>query len=105
LTALDHATASTKLCPYTPLFRSENHVRIRSERSRNVVVAFGGRYAPVWKCYALHKLETLPRMARVKRKGRTLPQLCALSEFNVRSEEHTSELQSRENLVCRLLLE
>src|SRR5690606_39369141 len=25
--------------------------------------------------------------------------------FRVRSEEHTSELQSRENLVCRLLLE
>src|SRR5690606_33830659 len=25
--------------------------------------------------------------------------------FNKRSEEHTSELQSRENLVCRLLLE
>src|SRR5690606_41015274 len=27
------------------------------------------------------------------------------SYFNFRSEEHTSELQSRENLVCRLLLE
>src|SRR5436309_6981718 len=27
------------------------------------------------------------------------------SESNIRSEEHTSELQSRENLVCRLLLE
>src|SRR5690606_2455028 len=27
------------------------------------------------------------------------------TEKNVRSEEHTSELQSRENLVCRLLLE
>src|SRR5690606_39400843 len=27
------------------------------------------------------------------------------SETLVRSEEHTSELQSRENLVCRLLLE
>src|SRR5690606_42098369 len=26
-------------------------------------------------------------------------------EFALRSEEHTSELQSRENLVCRLLLE
>src|SRR5690606_40175156 len=26
-------------------------------------------------------------------------------EINRRSEEHTSELQSRENLVCRLLLE
>src|SRR5690606_39930964 len=25
--------------------------------------------------------------------------------YGVRSEEHTSELQSRENLVCRLLLE
>src|SRR5690606_16529784 len=25
--------------------------------------------------------------------------------YEVRSEEHTSELQSRENLVCRLLLE
>src|SRR5690606_40018552 len=28
-----------------------------------------------------------------------------LSEVPARSEEHTSELQSRENLVCRLLLE
>src|SRR5690606_41794468 len=27
------------------------------------------------------------------------------SEISKRSEEHTSELQSRENLVCRLLLE
>src|SRR5690606_42136601 len=26
-------------------------------------------------------------------------------DFVLRSEEHTSELQSRENLVCRLLLE
>src|SRR5690606_40975467 len=28
-----------------------------------------------------------------------------LPEHQLRSEEHTSELQSRENLVCRLLLE
>src|SRR5690606_39807260 len=28
-----------------------------------------------------------------------------LRKFVARSEEHTSELQSRENLVCRLLLE
>src|SRR5271165_2544668 len=28
-----------------------------------------------------------------------------LTSFDARSEEHTSELQSRENLVCRLLLE
>src|SRR5690606_41535710 len=31
--------------------------------------------------------------------------LDALVHRAVRSEEHTSELQSRENLVCRLLLE
>src|SRR5690349_22315708 len=29
----------------------------------------------------------------------------AVSEFFERSEEHTSELQSRRDLVCRLLLE
>src|SRR5690606_42088428 len=29
---------------------------------------------------------------------------CCLRHTQLRSEEHTSELQSRENLVCRLLL-
>src|SRR6266700_7396628 len=36
-------------------------------------------------------------------KSRPVPGL--LATLAVRSEEHTSELQSRENLVCRLLLE
>src|SRR5439155_20821480 len=30
---------------------------------------------------------------------------CANAECDIRSEEHTSELQSRGHLVCRLLLE
>src|SRR2546421_3706682 len=30
---------------------------------------------------------------------------CRMSRFVARSEEHTSELQSRSDLVCRLLLE
>src|SRR2546430_4635860 len=30
---------------------------------------------------------------------------CAESQVRIRSEEHTSELQSQSNLVCRLLLE
>src|SRR5690606_40890512 len=34
-----------------------------------------------------------------------LPQLNLQESMWCRSEEHTSELQSRENLVCRLLLE
>src|SRR5690606_41407836 len=41
-------------------------------------------------------------------KGKTTPDgLFTLTEVECmgRSEEHTSELQSRENLVCRLLLE
>src|SRR5690606_10809281 len=68
------------------------------------------------------KLETLPGVERVevdmsemsKEKrdelfGRTLNAPIASPESKTRiigrSEEHTSELQSRENLVCRLLLE
>src|SRR2546422_4496391 len=35
----------------------------------------------------------------------TIYQLSWLFVFNYRSEEHTSELQSRLHLVCRLLLE
>src|SRR5690606_41408034 len=34
-----------------------------------------------------------------------ISQLIGMSAIAVRSEEHTSELQSREKLVCRLLLE
>src|SRR3712207_7565793 len=46
--------------------------------------------------------ETLAReIARAQRYRRTL----ALIVFDLRSEEHTSELQSRQYLVCRLLLE
>src|SRR2546421_4558573 len=37
-------------------------------------------------------------------RGRGVVLLCRLGE-HVRSEEHTSELQSRSDLVCRLLLE
>src|SRR5436309_11804533 len=41
--------------------------------------------------------------------GETLPEIAEIVSLKlrrpVRSEEHTSELQSRENLVCRLLLE
>src|SRR2546430_3097257 len=35
-------------------------------------------------------------------KGKLLPRMV---QVGVRSEEHTSELQSQSNLVCRLLLE
>src|SRR3989449_7610305 len=52
-----------------------------------------------------------PALAAYSRAARATPTLCdALATFKVaadvpRSEEHTSELQSRLHLVCRLLLE
>src|SRR5690606_39273617 len=42
-------------------------------------------------------------VARVE--GNDRKSFFAIAESDNRSEEHTSELQSRENLVCRLLLE
>src|SRR2546430_11897990 len=41
----------------------------------------------------------IPGVLRQERRGR------GLQDVVVRSEEHTSELQSQSNLVCRLLLE
>src|SRR5690606_23705038 len=37
--------------------------------------------------------------------GRSLESPATIASFALRSEEHTSEIQSREKLVCRLLLE
>src|SRR5258707_2759141 len=55
--------------------------------------------------YTLSLHDALPisegSWARVK-KSASKPSLCAKHD---RSEEHTSELQSRQYLVCRLLLE
>src|SRR2546430_7643970 len=40
-----------------------------------------------------------------QRKGGDVPLTSPISRPETRSEEHTSELQSQSNLVCRLLLE
>src|SRR2546429_6496600 len=71
------------LFPYTTLFRSRTRFRTRD----------------------LHALEKSPRPQIHARHFRThLRNLQNLSH-HTRSEEHTSELQSRLHLVCRLLLE
>src|SRR6201989_2206882 len=44
-----------------------------------------------------------PNLRRPSVHAHILPSAC--SSKNIRSEEHTSELQSRRDLVCRLLLE
>src|SRR5690606_19862823 len=52
---------------------------------------------------------TMPFFGITKAKEKILEFILGLNELELstqkRSEEHTSELQSRENLVCRLLLE
>src|SRR2546427_13155381 len=49
---------------------------------------------------------TLPIPASIRRRLWVSPERCVLQESrSQRSEEHTSELQSQSNLVCRLLLE
>src|SRR2546430_17301853 len=46
----------------------------------------------------------LPPTATVRRLG-SVERVLVASRLSARSEEHTSELQSQSNLVCRLLLE
>src|SRR5690606_41474878 len=76
------------LFPYTTLFRS----RIRQKR-----VPFAQARALRLRRH-LHPPGLLA-LAGLCHRPATRPAL------RLRSEEHTSELQSRENLVCRLLLE
>src|SRR3989442_3206828 len=52
-----------------------------------------------------HPLPRLRRHIRDGRPGRKTQGLLDLTAPDLRSEEHTSELQSRPHLVCRLLLE
>src|SRR2546427_2796686 len=73
------------LFPYTTLFRS----RVVRDSTGFFKVRVG-RYAT--------RDEAVRSQRRLKQKVGGQP-------FVVRSEEHTSELQSQSNLVCRLLLE
>src|SRR3712207_8321840 len=67
-------------------------------------------YTTLFRSIGLHNKHSRQRVA--VEAGRSLPQLLATHEvleapdlLARRSEEHTSELQSRQYLVCRLLLE
>src|SRR3712207_7870478 len=82
------------LFPYTTLFRSDpgrdDHcVEVGEQRPQRVV-----------------EHETVSSGARGRRhQGRLAGQGVLVQHVEERSEEHTSELQSRQYLVCRLLLE
>src|SRR5690606_40100291 len=84
------------LFPYTTLFRSAGRWLAPS-----ATCGVGTR----WLDRAVLKIATINvnGIRAAWRKG--MPEWLAERGPDVRSEEHTSELQSRENLVCRLLLE
>src|SRR3712207_8413156 len=81
------------LFPYTTLFRSRLAHVVGGERVR--VVGVGLRQGLL--ALTFDEVEAA-HPGDVER-------LVYLRELRVRSEEHTSELQSRQYLVCRLLLE
>src|SRR5436309_12284619 len=77
------------LFPYTTLFRSATFF-----------IAF------VWALAPTRETERPTLTAgRTPEKKRSASRKIWPSVIEIRSEEHTSELQSRENLVCRLLLD
>src|SRR3712207_8699307 len=86
------------LFPYTTLFRSNKHLRELFKADPDRFGKFSLRFedgdARVLLDYSKNRVtdETM----------RLLRNLAAQAD---RSEEHTSELQSRQYLVCRLLLE
>src|SRR3712207_8624735 len=61
----------------------------------------GSRAGP--DCSGRSRRNAAPRLAAARRPARTSRRQYVRT--TVRSEEHTSELQSRQYLVCRLLLE
>src|SRR5947209_14839928 len=75
------------LFPYTTLFRS---------RSKGVCgdVIHRCRPRPGWQMQGFYELWSTTGSTIMNRRA-----------LKIRSEEHTSELQSRQYLVCRLLLE
>src|SRR3712207_8666204 len=93
------------LFPYTTLFRSERAEVRRGVHPREPRLVLPLRAAPVRHArddqvaadavLLVEQLRELPDRHAVARRDRVHP----------RSEEHTSELQSRQYLVCRLLLE
>src|SRR3712207_8387545 len=84
------------LFPYTTLFRSlVHHVH------RDHYVSELGRPGAVAALFA----ETLPLRALYRDTTFLTISRASREDLLSRSEEHTSELQSRQYLVCRLLLE
>src|SRR5258707_10632140 len=87
------------LFPYTTLFRSATDQIIRDADVQCAAKLTGKNVNPV---RSLFPHQRLPGVLDCPLSRAMTPWICPAS---IRSEEHTSELQSRQYLVCRLLLE
>src|SRR3712207_7624472 len=88
------------LFPYTTLFRSA----VNPDGS--LVVSAGGNELKIWDPRSGEELRTLePGGGHVDICAFSPDGSVVISASKARSEEHTSKLQSRQYLVCRLLLE
>src|SRR3712207_8295564 len=84
------------LFPYTTLFRSsKSHIDLTIVSKKDVCRESNIKV----KLY-----QGLPKSTKMEIILQKLTE-CGVAEIILRSEEHTSELQSRQYLVCRLLLE
>src|SRR5437870_9705645 len=91
---------SSTLFPYTTLFRSES-----AQLSVPIGIVdrpFDQRRDPFWVNLASSHFVVVGRPQSGKS---TVLRTLITTKCELRSEEHTSELQSRGHLVCRLLLE
>src|SRR5688572_31623698 len=88
------------LFPYTTLFRSLMSQALRKltgsiSRSKTMVIFINQIRMKIGVMYGSPETTT----------GGNALKFYASVRLDIRSEEHTSELQSQSNLVCRLLLE
>src|SRR3712207_8761783 len=89
------------LFPYTTLFRSKGDAQLQNLAQVLTQSELRVRAGPD----GLHFFDRRTGLNVLLDEVQVDPALWAEAPRQVRSEEHTSELQSRQYLVCRLLLE
>src|SRR5690606_41092823 len=95
---LRRATLTLPFFPYTTLFRSLTSLRSKFR----LLLNWGNKFL----AFSIGPATSCGKKPTKHRKlSKLLVGAILFLYTSMRSEEHTSELQSRENLVCRLLLE
>src|SRR3712207_7655707 len=90
------------LFPYTTLFRS---LPVQRGRLRDLVEGCGARVAAAGAHpFSEATAQEITGKARYRKVDEEIGWPARMQAIYGRSEEHTSELQSRQYLVCRLLL-